>query len=61
MKNRFFYTCLSTKSKEDKVWFLDSGCSNHMIGNKELFVEIDENVLNSIILGDGKAERIKGK
>jgi len=61
MKNRFFYTCLNTESKEDKVWLLDSECSNHMTGNRELFVEIDEGVLNFVILGDGKAERIKGK
>ena len=56
-----FYTCMNAEAKEDKVWFLDSDCSNHITGNKELFVKLDESITNQVILDDGKAEKIQGK
>ena len=28
----------------DDVWFIDSGCSNHMTGNKNCFGNFDESV-----------------
>lgn len=30
------------QTKREEVWFLDSGCSNHMTGNKEWFTELEE-------------------
>ncbi|GAU45713.1 hypothetical protein TSUD_400940 [Trifolium subterraneum] len=33
-------------------WFLDSGCSNHMIGNKEWFFDFDESYKDTVKLGD---------
>ena len=30
------------EEKRDDVWFLDSGCSNHMCGNTLMFSELDE-------------------
>ncbi|KAG6473883.1 hypothetical protein ZIOFF_067801 [Zingiber officinale] len=41
--------------------YLDSGASNHMTGNKELFVELNPNISSSIILGDGTYRSAKGK
>lgn len=35
--------------KDKGIWFLNSGCSNQMTGNKNWFVELDE---NSIVLLD---------
>ena len=32
-----------------------------MTNDRELFVKIDENFSNSVILGDGKSERVEGK
>lgn len=41
-------------SKTSNTWFLDSGCSNHMIRIKSLFKEIDESYKKKVRLGDDK-------
>ncbi|GAU51653.1 hypothetical protein TSUD_414750 [Trifolium subterraneum] len=45
----------------DEVWFLDSGCSNHMIGTKEWLYDFDENIRECVKLGDDSRMQIKGK
>ncbi|OIT27673.1 retrovirus-related pol polyprotein from transposon tnt 1-94, partial [Nicotiana attenuata] len=37
-----------TKGNE---WFIDSGCSNHMSGNKKLFTDLDETFRGTVRLG----------
>ncbi|CAA0806954.1 Uncharacterized mitochondrial protein AtMg00300 [Striga hermonthica] len=37
----------------DGYWFLDTGASNHMTGNRELFTEIDEQIKGTVKFGDG--------
>lgn len=47
---------------EDKgVWFLDSGCSNHMTGDKSWFVELDEGYKHSVRLGNSSRMAVQGK
>lgn len=41
------------------VWFLDSGCSNHMTGEK--FYELDEGFKHSVRLGNGAKMMVQGK
>jgi RNase H-fold protein (predicted Holliday junction resolvase) len=48
-------------SARDEVWFLDSGCSNHMIGTKEWLFDFDDSVRESVKLGDDSRMQIKGK
>ncbi|WKA12164.1 hypothetical protein VitviT2T_029580 [Vitis vinifera] len=38
----------------NNIWFLDSGCSNHMTGIKSLFKELDESHKLKVKLGDDK-------
>ena len=43
------------------LWLLDSGCSNHMTGNKSLFSSLDSSVVTNIKLGDDFLVLAKGK
>lgn len=38
--------------KREEVWFLDSGCSNHMTGNKEWFVSLEHDLNRTVKLGN---------
>ncbi|CAL2262877.1 unnamed protein product [Prunus armeniaca] len=49
------------QSKRENVWFLDSGCSNHMCGNKEWFFDLDEKFRQSVKLGDNSRMMAMGK
>lgn len=49
------------KEKANNVWFLDSGCSNHMAGTKSLFKKLDESQKLDVTLGDNKHIQVKGK
>ena len=43
------------------LWLLDSGCSNHMTGNKSLLSSLDSSVVTNIKLGDDFLVPAKGK
>src|SRR3954469_4855684 len=45
-------------AKED--WYLDSGCSNHMIGRKNSLVDLKLEGNNYLTLGDGEIREVKG-
>ncbi|XP_068336433.1 uncharacterized protein [Pyrus communis] len=44
--------CVNKKSIED-VWYVDSGCSNHMTGRKDVLVDIDRSITAKVKLGTG--------
>ncbi|KAJ4751816.1 polyprotein [Rhynchospora pubera] len=44
-----------------KIWFLNSGCSNHMTGFKHLFNQLDETHKLKVKLGDDKVINVEGK
>ena len=48
-------------SKMEDLWFLDSGCSNHMTGAKKWFSEIDESFGHSVKLGNNARMAVEGK
>ena len=59
---QIFYSCLNSSQESlDDIWYVDSGCSNHMTGNKNSFVDYDENISSQIILGGGRNHDVKGK
>jgi Reverse transcriptase (RNA-dependent DNA polymerase)/gag-polypeptide of LTR copia-type/Integrase core domain/GAG-pre-integrase domain/Domain of unknown function (DUF4219)/Zinc knuckle len=53
------YTDCQTATND--IWFVDSGCSNHMSGQKEFFEDLDETHRLKVKLGDDKAIQVEGK
>ncbi|XP_014503243.1 uncharacterized protein LOC106763585 [Vigna radiata var. radiata] len=47
--------------KRDEMWFLDSGCSNHMSGDKKWFIELDQSFRHSVKLGNDFKLNVMGK
>jgi hypothetical protein len=45
----------------DQVWFLDSGCSNHLIGTKEWLFDFDDSFREIVKLGDNSTMSVLGK
>jgi hypothetical protein len=43
------------------VWYLDNGASNHMIGDRDKFRDIDSTIAGKVTFGDGSTVDIKGK
>ncbi|VVA37169.1 PREDICTED: Retrovirus-related Pol poly from transposon [Prunus dulcis] len=54
------YVVDKNASKEE-LWFLDSGCSNHMCGKKKFFSDIDESFRVSVKLGNNSSIAVMGK
>ena len=49
---KVFHSCL---------WYLDSGCSRHMTGDKSLFKSLKDKVSNYVTFGDGSHDQVLGK
>lgn len=43
---------VNTNEATGDLWLVDSGCSNHMTGTRELFKELDETKKSTMKLGD---------
>ncbi|KAK8921022.1 hypothetical protein KSP39_PZI020059 [Platanthera zijinensis] len=60
--DQFLFTCKKSEINDSPtVWFIDSGCSNHMVNNLAYFISFDESFKSEVTLGDGKKEIIEGK
>jgi hypothetical protein len=42
-------------------WYIDSGCSKHMMGDKGKFLSLSESKLGSVTFGNDAPGKIKGK
>ena len=56
-----FLACNTMHAPSDKVRLLDSGFSNHMIGNKNLVANLDASVKTEVKLGTDKIVDVDGK
>lgn len=48
-------------NREDNMWYLDNGATNHMTGNRRYFAKFDKSITGKIKFGDDSRINIKGK
>ena len=46
---------------QQSQWYMDSGCSKHMTGDRSKFVTFDEKKSGNVTFDNDKAGKIKGK
>lgn len=51
----------SNNDAEGGVWYVDSGCSNHISSAKPIFRTLDETAKTKVRLGDGKQLEVERK
>ena len=51
----------SNEAAMEHIWFLDSGCSNHMCGKKNMFFGLDSSFRESVKLGNDSSINVQGK
>ena len=49
------------EAMRNDVWFLDSGCSNHMCGDARMFSELNESFRQQVKLGNNSRITVKGR
>ncbi|GJR23799.1 retrovirus-related pol polyprotein from transposon TNT 1-94 [Tanacetum coccineum] len=59
--NFLFMTMGTEKQEKSDPWYVDSGCSHHMTGDRTKFKGLDEAFKSQVRLGDNKQLRIKGQ
>ncbi|BBG96765.1 hypothetical protein Prudu_005670 [Prunus dulcis] len=53
--------CQTMEKPQKNVWYLDTGCSNHMYGEKLIFSTLDESFTNTVRFRDDTKVSILGK
>lgn len=56
-----FLACHTMHEPYASVWVLDSSCSNHMIGSKDLVANFDQSMKAKVNLATNKTMEIDGK
>ncbi|KAF3667798.1 putative ribonuclease H protein-like, partial [Capsicum annuum] len=56
----FVATCFSSKSSSE-CWLIDSGCTNHMTNDKDLFKELKPTTIIKVRIGNGEYIPVQGK
>ena len=61
MSHACLFVHTSLKVFNSCLWYLDSGCSCHMTGDKSLFKSLKEKVGDYVTFGDGSHDQVLGK
>jgi hypothetical protein len=49
------------RNQREEIWYIDSGCSNHMVGTKEWFFDFDDEFRESVKLGNDSKMAVMGR
>ncbi|KAG9440556.1 hypothetical protein H6P81_020721 [Aristolochia fimbriata] len=60
-ENALLLTCDVAVEEKNNLWFLDTGCSNHMTGQRDLFTSLDNTVTTEVKFGNDSRIPVKGK
>ena len=58
---KLFISSFMAHNEENEAWYIDSGCSTHMIAQEELFTRINDNYSGKVVFGDDRVSKVKGK
>ncbi|VVA40803.1 PREDICTED: Retrovirus-related Pol poly from transposon, partial [Prunus dulcis] len=58
--NLFYANCAISNGSANEEWYVDSGCSNHMTGNKELLIDMNTSVTGKVQMPTGELINITG-
>ncbi|KAG6493852.1 hypothetical protein ZIOFF_048855 [Zingiber officinale] len=58
---KLFYSSIDSEHSYKETWFLDSGCSHHITGNRDSFAMLDDKFSTQVELGDSKRVSIEGQ
>ena len=61
LSQAFLFVHTSLKVFNSCLWYLDSGCSRHMTGDKSLFKSLKEKVGDYVTFGNGSHAHVLGK
>ena len=53
--------CYASEQTRQNMWYLDTGFSNHICGDKKAFSELDESFRNTVKFGDNYVVSVMGK
>lgn len=53
--------CHVKEEIQPNLWYLDTGCSNHMCGDKKAFSDLDESFRSTVKFGDNSTMSVMGK
>ena len=56
-----FVVHTALRDSESQSWYLDSGCSHHMTGNKSLFTSFTKFDGGNVTFGDSNMAKVKDK
>jgi len=60
VEGKVFAQLDGASDRDDTLWYLDSGATNHMSGSHDAFVNIDSGIHGSVRFGDGSEVEIEG-
>ncbi|XP_026452299.1 uncharacterized protein LOC113352727 [Papaver somniferum] len=60
-KENMLLACHTPEEQPQHKWYLDTGCSNHTCGRKDLFESLDESVRSTVKFGNNSTILVMGK